>query len=536
MKNFFILLCAGLCFCLQVTDVKAQLAKHHWLNAKGVNYTLSPPTSDGHWVIAAPKQEQYTSTDGGTVLTPGNNMIAVMKVKNPTYEIINPVTNVVTEEVAVIGLRQGTGNAFNREVHFEVHSVVQSRNPDTAYVLCGAIKERDDAEPVGMVAVLNSKLELTSLRRYDDVKVFYSVYAQDGFYFVCGQMKKNLYSEKGVVLRDSIIKPVSPPNIRGFYTSENEWAFHKIVVRKDPAYQTSSYYEFSVSGYSTSAQESEAKNRKIGYAVFQLSLGNISYLNGLWFGSEIPVNSKTTLAYYPPAPTLSPNFGTGLLLSVSKGTGNNGGELFTYVFNDNANPRQMDAAFKVSWDDCILEDMDCNGENSDGYGVAWVGNNRATTPRFGEYVRTNIPVPYRQPTAALLMRFLQYYYNSSGDLEIDKDAFYSLHKVHFFPDTADYLFHGGGYYESGNDPNVPCGNKPGDRAAFVVTPEGDDIICSEKQDISVSQEKEIKPQEMYMGPARVYATTRSTFTQWYGFCTMDCEGKKDNNCGNRLIE
>ena len=561
MKKSFVFL-AGMCFYLQFTNVQAQFAKHHWLNEKGVNYTLSLPTTDGHWIIAAPKQEQFKTEDGEVAYAPGNNVIAVLKVDNPNYNIVGTAESCEPNAVAVIGMRQNpNSDEFNKDVHFEVHSVVQSykvdavHNVDTVhYILCGTIQEVDDEFPVGMVAVLDSNFKLVSLRRYPDVKVFYSVYAQDGFYYVCGQMQSySPYNEKGIVLRDSIANPIVAPNIRGFFSAKDNWVYHKIAVRKDPAYQASnSYYEFSVSGYSTLGDFGGDKinnNREVGFSVFQLSMGNISFLYGLWFETNMPINSKTALAYYPPEPT-SPSYqATGLLLSVSKGHGDGGGDLYTYVFDDNSNPRQTAPYFVVPWDDCILEDMDCGKEDASqgeeegtSYGVAWVGNNRVVSPQFGEYARTNIQYPYAsQSYTAVLNKFYQKFYNSGGDLEIDQEAYYSLHKVHHFPNqklkTGDYLFHASGYSQSGDNPNIPCGNNPRFRTTFAVTPESipASVICKEQREVT-TYGGEVETIEFYMGAVRVYATPLLGDTQWYGFCTMDCEGKKDDNCGNRKIE
>jgi hypothetical protein len=536
----------GIFFYLQFVEVQAQnpfFARHYWLNPMGVNYTLSVPTTNGEWIVAAPRNERLSQPGViPPVYAARKNTIAVLKVNNLNYAIVSPNTNLPSDEVSIIGMQQGTSNSFNQDVEFEVHCVVQSINPDTAYVLCGSISEVK-GDTVGMVAVLNSKLELTSLRRYDEVKVFYSVYAQDGFYFVCGQMG-NAYNRKGIVLRDSITNPIPATLIRAFQTSV-PWVFHKIAVRKDPAYAppNSSYYEFSVSGYEDIDEDEAAagRNRKIGYAVFEMPIGGtLGYLSGLWFTPQIhngfPINSKTTFAYYPPEPTLPQYQGTGLLLSVSTAS-----DLYTYVFNDNQNPIFMDAAFRIPWDN-VLEDMDCGNEygNANKHcGVAWVGNNRNVYPHRADYIRTDVysyPYPLNgspYSTSASLITFLPY--------NKIHDAYYSLHKVHYYPanNGGDNYFHAGGYYHSGNDPNNQCGNSLNNRTTFAVTPEllppPDNFPCKEQINIPVYMENEIIPTEFFMGPVRIDGQSRPKLTLWFGFCTMNCEGKKEDDCGNRKI-
>ena len=279
MPFAFTTLCAifaSVFFCLPFAEVQAQpFTKHSWLNADGVNYTLSAPTSDGNWIIAAPRRELIQKPDGTSYLAPRKNTIAVLRVDNPDYAITQ-TGPCADNEVSVIGKMMMTPagkEVFDPEVEFEVHCVVQSINPDTAYILCGSITslidfETEDGDVVemdfkrGMVAVLNSQLELISLRHYPDVKIFYSVYAQDGYYFVCGQLQdipQFTHNGRGIVLRDSITKQqiTTPTYMRGFQTT-TPWVFHKIAVRKDPAYhQTPSYYEFSVSGSRTTTTDEE---------------------------------------------------------------------------------------------------------------------------------------------------------------------------------------------------------------------------------------------------------------------------------------
>ncbi|MCL2131653.1 MAG: hypothetical protein FWH36_04255 [Lentimicrobiaceae bacterium] len=239
---------------------------------------------------------------------------------------------------------------------------------------------------------------------------------------------------------------------------------------------------------------------------------------------------------------LPPYQGTGLLLSI---TNKIGSDLYTYVFNDNQNPNQMNAAFLIFWD-CELEDMDCGRENEDEdeedggpCKVAWVGNNTSQAPpHTAEYLRTDISIPYALPTSALNITFLPYNYAD------DPSGYYSLHKVHYFPNDdpdavvpGDNQFHAGGYHQSGEDDDNSCG-KPGDRTTFAVTPESvpASVPCKQQINRPTLPKNTIIPLEFFVGPVRVYAKPLPELTRWYGFCTMDCEGKRDDNCGNRKIE
>jgi hypothetical protein len=123
-----------------------------------------------------------------------------------------------------------------------------------------------------MVAILDRNFKLISLRKYENVKVFYSVHAQDGYYFVCGQMQKELpYNNTGIVLRDALAAPMnySDPNMWAFRTDLilfPNWVFHKIIVNEAP--DQSIPLSFSVLGEGNIADKKEKS-----CAVFSINEG-----------------------------------------------------------------------------------------------------------------------------------------------------------------------------------------------------------------------------------------------------------------------
>ncbi|MDR0205641.1 MAG: hypothetical protein LBI45_00010 [Bacteroidales bacterium] len=489
---------------IQQVPVQAQpqdpFALHYWLNPMGVNYTLSAPsTTNGEWIAAAPRNERLSPVGVVPIVYASRkNTVAVFRMSNAGYTLLpNP------DDVKVFGVN--AGGIFNQEVDFEVHCVVQSCNRDTNYILCGAISLSEDHNPVGMVAVLDTRLELVNLRYYEAVKTFYSVYAQDGFYFVCGQMQDST----AIVLRDSIPSRILQNNITAFYTrNQPNWAFHKIAVRKAPGYQLPCSFEFSVSG----ARET-GDSPQIGWAVFQMNLGFFTFSNAAYsFTPNHGLNSRVTIANYPSNAPLSTT--QGLLLSASDGN-----KIFTYVFNDNQQ-QVMNGAFRIPNWYGVLTDMARGGNE-----VAWVGN-RGTTPtsQRADYIRTNIPYPYPSSPPTYVPPTAQYIIFTP--VNQPPAAYYALHKVHY--NDGDGRFHAGGYY-NGRDENGNC-----NRAVFAVTPEQvwEDNRCTERKEINFENEavRQLEP----IAVARVYiqANMLPKLTKTYGFCTMECEKKWDSDCGN----
>jgi hypothetical protein len=224
MKKLFILLAAMCVWGAAQAQVAAALPQQAAaVQDMGSRCTVSAPTKDGKWIAATAAAEQPNNDNA----TERKNTIAIYLADKP-----NDISD--KQKVCDIGMRGVGTEGFIKEVNFEVHSIVQSCNPDTCYVLCGSISLYENREPAGMVAILDRNFKLISLRKYENVKVFYSVHAQDGYYFVCGQMQRT-YQNTGVVLRDNLINiPILPVNIFAYYTVENpNWAFHKIEAKNN---------------------------------------------------------------------------------------------------------------------------------------------------------------------------------------------------------------------------------------------------------------------------------------------------------------
>ena len=505
-KSLFILV--GIFCYMQLSEAQTSqpFARHYWLNPQGVNYTLSPPTRSGNWIIAAPRNERLSPTS----YVPRKNTIAVFWTDNADYAILPKLAGGCSDEVHVIGLRTATGD-FDRNVDFEVHSVVQSCNSDIV-VLCGSIRMSPTDAPIGMVAVLDSQLNVVDFRYYKDVRVFYSVYAQDGYYFVCGQTQQNT----AIVLRDSVARPVYLQNITAFHTlNYPDWAFHKIAVRHQSGQPCS--FEFSVSGGRGGMAD---KLTDIGWAVFQMNMGFLTFSNAAYyFNTGDTFTSRVSIANYPPVTSPPPTTPQGLLLSASTGS-----SIYTYVFNNNQQ-WTMNDAFRMLWTG-RLEDMDCGGTGIPGnpYQIAWVGNRFGTGQQTADYIRMNTtyPAPATLPTSTPWIYFIPF--NASPGYNM----YYSLHKVHY---GKDGQFHAGGYYSEGTAANA-------NRTTFVVTPEliKADNTCTKIDEIKPDRFKTVTPNPLSI--ARIYIQGEKLFgvTKRYGFCTMNCDTKRELDCGNQLID
>ncbi|MCL2131668.1 MAG: hypothetical protein FWH36_04330 [Lentimicrobiaceae bacterium] len=517
----FIRVCAvfaGLFFaCLQFANAQPPFALHYWLNVEGVNYTLSPPTSRGEWILAATRGEK----DPNGVVSGWKNNIVVFRLDGLDYEILPGSSTIpCSEDVSVVGLlleeEDDEGEVVQKldpNVDFIVHSVVECCNPKEYYVLCGSMRQPSpDGEigtgtPMGMVVVLDPDLNVVHLRQYEDVSVFYSVYARDNFYYVCGQMQNGT----GVVLRDSLLGHRAPSASSMAFQTFFPWAFHKITVRDVPC--SGDYQEFSVSGTNGS---------EIGWAVVVTHAGLLSRSRYEVFhpGFVIDSNSKVAITYYSPSST------PGLLLSASDGN-----EIRTFEIPHNQ--QQAINEFKMPWAGGVLEDMACGGND---YEIAWVGNVKGTgtNPQWtADYIHTNMS----SFTSASIISFTPYSFAP------DHSAYYSLHKVHYFPGSlprGNNKFHAGGYYRN-YSPSY-ASDHPYDRTTFVVTPDvvvdedEDDFPCASKRDEKIDATRSFQSVPAPSMDLYIEGIEPDGIRQLYKFCTMDCAGKRDDNCGNQRTD
>ena len=230
----FIRVCAvfaGLLFaCLQFADAQPPSDKFSWLNQEGVKYTVSPQTSKGDWILAAARGE-------ADAISGRKNAIVVFRLSSPDYEISPSGISVPdSENVSVVGIREGDEDEDEEPrlypcADFEIHSVVECRNPNEYYVLCGSIRqalsdvEISTAIPSGLVVILDANLQSVSMRIYHEISVFNSVYAQDSFYYVCGEIHPDYMHpsfKENIVLRGSLFgEPTDATNSMAFIADDN---------------------------------------------------------------------------------------------------------------------------------------------------------------------------------------------------------------------------------------------------------------------------------------------------------------------------
>ena len=156
LKREFFAIFFAMFLSMQFADAQGTFAIHPWLNDLSVNYTLSYPTRQGQWMLAAAKREQ------GVTL---KNTIAVLRLDN-NYNILPLIPG---NRVQVIGLSNATGNGFEKDIDFEVHGIVQSFNSDEDeedhfYIICGSMRKRITAE--GLMGTQNGMVIILPLARF----------------------------------------------------------------------------------------------------------------------------------------------------------------------------------------------------------------------------------------------------------------------------------------------------------------------------------------------------------------------------------
>ena len=510
MKKSFIFL-IGMCFCLQFTKVQAQgdpFKCHYWLQDHSVNYTLSYPITDANnpnykWLQAAAKHDAAGNANF-------KNTIAVFKMFND-YEINHSSSG---REPIVFG-KDGNGT-YDPKVNFEVHSIAQSCYPDTTYILCGSMRSEDESNPTyGMVAVLNSNLDVMSLREYPDTKVFYSVYAQGENFYVCGETGNN----SSIILQDNILTPGL--NRVGYI--DPGWVFHKIRIKAAPCQSD----EFNISGIYTD----DFGNVAIGYTTYQIVGNSFFYIDQVQVAINPPTsptphiipNSRVTISNYPGQKD-------GLILAVSDGKA-----IYNFAFDRSPQPPILPTAYGFMIKDWygILEDMDCgNYPNQQNPQLAWVGNRENPDGKpylFADYISAHLASSSFPPIFPTHFADIIYFEPSIDD----ETAYYSLHKVHYSGGprnpSGDSLFHAGGYYSGRDETFNP------NRATFAVTPEAvkDKIDCAKNEEREIV-EFEFTPIRCYQA-VRVYpiVNTIDTYTHAFGFCTKGCT---DALCGYPIDE
>ena len=509
MKKLFVFL-VGMMLFLQHGN--GQFKRHYWLNPRSVNHTLSYPTSNGEWMLAAARQHPNSTL---------KNTIAVFRLDN-AYNI---------RDSRVIG-RYFSGEDFDRSVNFEIHCIVESFNPTGYYIICGSMSGGATAATIGVVFVLDAGLNPQHMREYPDVRNFYSAYAQDGYFFVCGQTQ----SGQGIVLRDDVASPQPSAQV---WITQDSWDFQKIRVRNNPG---SGQIKISGTGFFQGDDGDEFQT--MGYSVFDVGGGSFT---------PAPNNPPP-----PPHPPLPPNsfaswqfppivHGIGSKVVIANHPGGAGGEgvilsvsdnynIYTYLFFQHP---ALNAAFRVPCSNGKLEDMECAGP---GGGVqtsqiAWVGNKLGTDEnpqQTAYYLHMNIPMsftpppPYPYPPFPPTPTTFTYFH----PFPAADNAYYSLHKVQFHRNQGDLQFHCGGYYQHYN----------GNKATFAVTPDligvdGEDTPCITREGVrTVALDLPDLYPLLFLDIREIGVRVHETSSKKYRFCNIECEGElqEGNDCGNKL--
>jgi len=500
MKRLFVFL-IGMMLFLQQGNAQFPLARHFWLNPNSYNHTLSP-TSDGGYILAAAREEQ----NGAGF----KNTIAVFKLDN-AYNIQNS---------RIIGIL-GTGGSFDVGVDFEVHDVVENiyisgESTVISYVICGSIS-RSGSSPVGMVAVVNAALNTRSIREYPDAEVFYSVYTDGNYFYVCGSTPQ----QEGIVMRDYIqsMNPTTTAYVTGTATLPKPWEYHKIKVNNNGN-------DLVVSG---------TDYNEMGFTAFTIAGGNFAPIVNPFTGMDVswrhqlsqPIlsqprqlqpNSKVVVAN-------DPNNPQGLILSVMTQIQSTGEyEMHAYLCNNYvaALPLLISAyrirlpLYNLYGSIVVLEDVTTspNGE------IAWTGYEMIDPAiRGGFFLKTNLPFlppPFIPP----LVTPINFYPSAWGG-----NSYTRLYKVHYH--NGD--FHCGGYYYDPDNNDI---------TTLVVAPQ-QAIVNGAACNIETRQDSPISLPLPTLTPLPITQMTVSVLSNpWhqrqYRFCSTDCDNTPlvPNNCGN----
>jgi len=495
MKKLFVFL-VGMMLFLQHGN--GQFKRHYWLNPRSVNHTLSYPTSNGEWMLAAARQHPNSTL---------KNTIAVFRLDN-AYNI---------RDSRVIG-RYFSGEDFDRSVNFEIHCIVESFNPTGYYIICGSMSGGATAATIGVVFVLDAGLNPQHMREYPDVRNFYSAYAQDGYFFVCGQTQ----SGQGIVLRDDVASPQPSAQV---WITQDRWDYQKIRVVNAPGNG-----QIKVSGTGFSEESGE---KTMGYSIFDVGGGNFS----------LAANSMPPPVAYPFASWQFPpvgNHGIGSKVVIANHPGGAGGQgvvlsvsdanyIYTYFFFQHP---QFSSAFRIPCRGSVLEDLECTGPGG-GVNVsqiAWVGNFRTAEQlsRRAYYLHMNLPItppPFPFPGGtAMFTYFLPF--------PAMDNAYYSLHKLYFHRPPGDLQFHCGGYYQHYN----------GNKATFTVTPDlipDDEKMCVERKEVDADYlgRPRLDPLRFF-DKREIGVRVHEVPSKKYHFCDIECDGEYqgEDECGNIEID
>ena len=520
---------------------QGNVARHFWLNDSSYNHTLYP-TSDGGFILAAARNGRNVRV---------RNTIAVFKL-DAAYNIQHPQTLGTHAQIITIP------NFAGGTVSFAVHDIVE--NVATGhYIICGSASSYsgaigggtgddheckcgadctcghgDDGEDHececgdectcghggglhqiaserAIVVILDAGLNVQSIREYQTIRTFYSVYAENNYFYACGKtIPTATGGSNGIVLQDNMF---TVPTSTMSYITQQPWEYHKLKLNTNGLHLVVSGTDYN----------------EIGFTAFDIAGGNFAMVNTNRQDASwrflIDTSQFRLRTHSKVVVTNDPNHPTGLILSAqaqyqfapSPVCCN---AILTYSFNDYQTQQQPPPPpighaidnLLVSSDYSFLEDVNTspNGE------IAWVGNiivNVGDTGAF--YVSTNLPIQSTLQTNYIL-------FTTSLLRSI---SYFALHKVYF----TNSGFHCGGFYNHDNN----------NKTTFVIEPMQAVANCGLLLQTSINNLLQF-PQLVFLPVMQINVpVVPITWNETqYNFCNTDCDDTPlslpaNNNCGNQ---
>jgi len=369
-----------------------------------------------------------------------------------------------------------------------------------------------------MVVVVDAGLNTLSIREYPNAEVFYSVYADGNYFYVCGKTPAG----SGIVLRDFIFPAAIPPTA---YVTPLPWEYHKIKVNNFGRDLVVSGTNYSRVGFTAFSIAGGAFTPIVITTPIGPFFASWSFTLPLSFPKQLYSNSKVIVTDYPNNPT-------GFTLSFVQAERYGGvwydADVLTYVFSSYTAPPICHElwAFTTIFEPTFLSDANTAPVGSQSYpngGIAWVVNVNFNNrdDRFGLYIAMDLPLmPLPQSVS---------YIRSHPPLSLMGTEHTQLHKVHYH----NGHFHCGGFYNH-HDTITNTHNK----TTLVMSPQqlANSTVCYVEQN---QQNTWLVPQPTRTPFTPIMITVSVNFNPWidvrYIFCDTDCDNSPlvPSNCGNR---
>lgn len=524
MRKLLVFLIGMLLFLQQ--GQSQNIARHYWLNKASYNHTLYP-TSDGGYILAAAR------SDLGFKI---RNTIAVFKL-DQNYQIQNS---------RIIGVPMGVDEKgiVNFEIHDVVETMVEIVDDDgdvieeIRYVICGSMSRYTEGDAIGedeewneedppipmvaeagMVLIIDANLQVQSFRRYLNVKTFYSVYADENHYYVCGKTPSTTtVAGNGIILRDNLFT-MNPTS----YRTAQPWVYHKLKLNTNGT-------DLIVSG---------TDYNEIGFTAFTTAGGSFAPVNNT-NPITMPINPYESWKFsipslLPQIPlylvyhskvvlTNDPNNPQGLILSAQaqSSPGVHGNEVLTFLFNNYQTQPTVYAIDNLPvasyWS--FLEDVSTSPAGD----IAWVGNihihNVGHTSAF--YLSTDLSFSNQADYILFYSRL------------VHPDQYFALHKVHF--NQNDGRFHCGGFYnhDNRNKTTFVASYPPFSSTQPPVSYNCNEMMLAPE----ITQLQSPLPHSLPIIAIDVIGMNNPWYEKQYNFCDTDCDETplnipSNSNCGNQ---